>query len=438
MEQLKQKIAYYFLPLFSAICIIMTGFNSYNWNDDFNYFKLLSKNGFLGEIYHQYFFWDGRAITPLFTIRNILLYYFPPQVLAIIALITLFITSYFICKIFEKLEIIKTQHIYVVSIVGGILLWISYKAHLGRSIYWATGSFYQVFNLFIFIWIYFYLKRKVSLPFFLLITFSIISSGINIAMVIIAVMFFFHILKYRIINFKKDFPVLATIVLAFILCAFAPGNFVRAKTGYTTGIGYDTDFNHFINNYYIVLREYVTMSKSLFIVAILFGILIYITNYTILLRKKTLFIAFVFLVAGLSSILPFILVPDAASKHTAIHFQTCLFIFIYLMVYTSLKTIKINFPNWSFYALINLISAYFCYIAISQFQMGRDVKAQVQKRYEYLETKRNTSEKIFLKPIIQSDDFFTNRIWDIKYPPDDCNKILQSHFQTGPILPTKK
>ena len=438
MNQLKHKLTYYFLPLCSVICVIMTGFNSFNWNDDFNYFGLLSKNGFLGEVYNQYFYWDGRAITPLFTIRNILLYYFPPQVLAVLALITIFITSYLICKILEKLEIIEIKHLYLVSIVGGILLWVSYRAHLGRSVYWATGSFYQVFNLFVFLWIYLYLKSKVSLPIFLLITFSMISSGVNIAMVIITLMFFFHILKYRIINFKKDFPVLTTIVLAFILCTFAPGNFVRAKTGYTTGIGYDTNISHFIYNYFIVLKEYVLMSKLLFIVATLFGILIFITNYSMPLRTKTLSIAVVFLLGGLSSILPFILVPDAASKHTSIHFQTCLFIFILLSVFTALNSIEIKFPNWSFFTLSNLICLYFCYVAIIQYQMGRSVKAQIESRYDYLETKRNSRDTIFLKTINQPDSFFTNRIWDIKNPPDDSNRILQRNFQTGPILPMKK
>jgi hypothetical protein len=438
MNLSKLKSVYYILPICSVICILMTGLNSIHWNDDFNYLENIDKYGFFKEATIQYFTWDGRVISPLFMIRNILLYYFLPQVLVILALCSIFITSYLICRIIEKLEIVKIPKniIYNITIIGGLLLWISYKAHLGRSVYWATGSYYQFANMLIFLWTYLYLKRKILLIPFLLLTLTVISTGVNISMLLIIIMFLLHVFKFKTIIFNKDSPVLVTILLAFVLSTFAPGNFNRAEKSLTSGI--DLHLSHFINNFWVVLKEYLLMSKSLFIAAIIFGVLLNTSVQFVVLRKKAFWIAIIFLVGGISSIAPFVFVSQAASKHTSIHFQTCLFIFISLSVLLFINYAKIVFPKWIFLALINLTSLYFCYVAIIQYQIGRSVRAQIESRYDYLETKRNSSDTIFLKTINQSDSFFTNRIWDIKNHPDDCNKILQRHFQTGPILPMKK
>ena len=90
MNLSKLKSVYYILPICSVICILMTGLNSIHWNDDFNYLGNIDKYGFFKEATIQYFTWDGRVISPLFMIRNILLYYFPPQVLVILALCSIF------------------------------------------------------------------------------------------------------------------------------------------------------------------------------------------------------------------------------------------------------------------------------------------------------------------------------------------------------------
>ena len=127
--------------------------------------------------------------------------------------------------------------------------------------------------------------------------------------------------------------------------------------------------------------------------------------------------------------------PDAASKHTSIHFQTCLFIFVFLIVNILLQKTKIIFPKTTFNVLLNIISIYIGLVALQQYIIGRDVRSQIQSRYDYLETQRGIKDIIYLEKLNQPENFFTTIIWDIKNPPDDCNRILQREYNTGSILP---
>ena len=433
MKSIK-KTSIIYLTLFGSIFFIfMTGLNSIQWGDDFIYLDRISKYGLFEEASKQYFNWDGRSISPLFLIRNIILYYFPPQILSLLALFSLFITSYFVYKLLFSVKAISiSKSYYIVVFVLGISLWISYKAHIARSIYWATGSYYQFANMLLILWLYYYLNNKRNNIYFLFLTFTVLSSGTNIAMVVFTFIFLLHIFNLRIINFKRDLLVLSVALLAFVLSTLAPGNFIRAST---LKKGIDHHFSNFIYNYWIVLREYLMMSKSLVFFAIFFGVIMYSISKLNSSKKYIFIIAIIFLVSGLSSISPFVIVPDAASKHTSIHFQTCLFIFILLVVYILLLKTKIVFPNLTFNILLNIISIYIGLIAFQQFIIGRDVRNQIQSRYDFLETKRGTKDTLYLEKLKQPKNFFTTSIWDIKNPPDYSNQVLQIEYNTGLILP---
>lgn len=424
-----------YLTLFSSMFFIfMTGLNSIHWNDDFNYLRSISNMGFFKEALNQYNTWDGRVISPLFLIRNIILYYFPPQILSILALFSLFITSYFLYKLLVGVKAISiSKSSYIIVSVLGILLWISYKAHMARSIYWATGSYYQFANMLLILWMYYYIYNKRNNIYFLFLTFTVLSLGTNVAMVVFTFVFLLHMFNIRIINFKRDLLCFSVGLLAFALSTFAPGNFIRASTSLKKGI--DLDISNFIYNYWMVFKEYLLMSKSLMLFSIVFGIMIYSISIFNSSKKNVFIIAIIFLVSGLSSITPFVIVPDAASKHTSIHFQTCLFIFIFLIVNILLQTTKIVFPKPTFNILLNIISIYIGLVALQQYIIGRDVRSQIQSRYDYLETKKGIKDTIYLEKLNQPENFFTTNIWDIKNPPDDSNRILQREYNTGPILP---
>ena len=434
MKTLITKYFRIFFLYLTIIFIIITGFNSIHWNDDFNILSSINQNGFINYMLDFYFNWDGRSISPLFLIRNIILYYFPPQILSILALFSLFITSYFLYKLLVGVKAISiSKSSYIIVSFLGILLWISYKAHMARSIYWATGSYYQFANLLLILWMYYYIYNKRNNIYFLFLTFTVLSSGTNVAMVVFTFVFLLHMFKIRLINFRSDLLVLSVGLLAFALSTFAPGNFIRASTSLKKGI--DLDISNFIYNYWIVFKEYLLMSKSLMLFSIVFGVMIYSISIFNSSKKNVFIIAIIFLVSGLSSITPFVIVPDAASKHTSIHFQTCLFIFIFLIINILLQKTKIIFPKPTFNILLNIISIHIGLVALQQYIIGRDVRSQIQSRYDYLETKKGIKDTIYLEKLNPPGNFFTTNIWDIKNPPDDCNRILQREYNTGPILP---
>ena len=120
MKTLITKYFRIFFLYLTIIFIIITGFNSIHWNDDFNILSSINQNGFINYMLDFYFNWDGRSISPLFLIRNIILYYFPPQILSILALFSLFITSYFLYKLLvgvKAISISKSSYI-IVSFLG--------------------------------------------------------------------------------------------------------------------------------------------------------------------------------------------------------------------------------------------------------------------------------------------------------------------------------
>jgi len=430
MFKVRQNQINFLFLLLALISILITSSNSVFWNDDFNLLDTISDQGFFKQSYDIYYTWDGRVISPLCMLRNLLLYYAPVQTLPFLALVSIFISTWLISKILIVLNLVSYE--WVIILLFGVLLWIGYSPHIARSVYWVTGSYYEFANLLIFLWIYSYLKTGQNKFLFLLLTFTVVASGVNIAIIIFSIIFLFHLFNIRRFDFKKDFFMLLIFVIAFCLSTFAPGNFLRAKSNYNTDIR--IHISSLFHNFFMVLKEYILMSKYLCIGAVLLGVVLY--NKFRLGAKNTdnIKLALVFFLVGLSSVAPFVLVPDAASKHTSIHFQTFIFISLFLFTIGLLTKINLRLPSWTNVLLINSIAIIISLIAIKQFNIGRKVKSDIEKRYSFLETKRNTTDTIYLKLLNQPASFFTNRVWDIKNPPDDCNFILERHFHTGPIL----
>ncbi len=434
MFKFRQNQINFLFPLLALFSILITSSNSVFWNDDFNLLDSISEQGFLKQSYDIYYVWDGRVISPLFMIRNIILYFTPVQTLPFLALVSIFISSWLMLRILKLLKLISFDN--GIIAFAGVLLWIGYSAHLARSVYWVTGSYYEFANMLIFLWIYQYLRGGTKKLLFLFLTFTVVAAGVNIAISIFTIIILFHLFKIRKLNIKNEYLTVLISIIAFSLSTFAPGNFIRAKSNYNTEIGFH--LSSLFINFFIVLKEYVLMSKYLCIGAIVIGIVLY-NKYKLSAQNiGNLKFSIIFLITALSSIAPFVLVPDAASKHTAIHFQTFVFIALLLFTIGVLTKSNFKFPIWTNLFLINVISIIIIVIAIQQFTIGRKVKEDIEKRYKFLETKRNTNDTVYLKTLTQPASFFTNRVWDIKIPPNDCNNILQRHFNTGLIFPEKE
>ncbi len=418
------------LLILAVVAIALTGFNSYYHADDFNSLRNILNKGFFGDAYFQYLNWDGRVVSPLFIIRNVLLFYFPLQVLVFLALLAIPVINYLVIRIMGQLDFFnKSKSVILPVLVLSILIWFGFRAHISRSVYWATGSYYMFANLLMFIGIYLYLIGKRDWV-FLVITFTVMSSGVNTAAVMITFAFLFHVLNLYKVNLKSDFLFLLISVFGFLLSALAPGNFERARVNYS-GVSYNVmDFPY---NFWIVAREYILMSKWLPVVAVLAALCL----SNLLTRKNNLrhisVVAIVFILSAFASIAPFMLVPESASRHTVIHFQTFLFIALFLLALVTLAYFQIVIKKWLSISVLTVVSVLLFMVAVQQFWIGRRVRKQVVERYEALENLRGNKEPVYLSPIDQPDNFFTNRGFDIKSPPDDINDILQNYFGTGSV-----
>ncbi len=424
----EKQSAIVLLITFAAITV--TGFNSYYHADDFNSLKNIADRGLFGDAYFQYLNWDGRVISPLFIIRNLLLINLPPEVIVILALLGLPVLSFLIVKILTHFEFVsKTKDLIPVFLIS-ILFWFAFRAHIARSIYWVTGSYYMFANVLYFLWIYFYLTGKRNVL-FLLVTFTVISSGVNIASSLITLVFLMHIFNVYKVNLKNDLSTGVVAFVGFLLSALAPGNFERARMNYS-GITYNV--LDFPGNFWIVAEEYILMSKWIPLAAMIAAAGIHHLLIGSGNNKQVLKAAFIFLLSGFASIAPFMLVPESASRHTVIHFQTFIFVSVLMFSLSALSTWHILVSKWFSTSVISLVAAILLYTAFQQYQMGRNVKKLVLDRYRVLENLRGQKEPVYLKAIDQPYNFFTNRGFDIKSPPDDINDILQSYYGTGPVL----
>lgn len=430
MNAEKVKPIHYVLPMLAFACIVMQAFNEAFWHDDFNIVECIVRDGFFKYTYDLYLNWDGRVISPLYFARNILLLFTPHLTLPVLAAVSILVTAWFIAKSMEL--VLKISISFPAVLLLAISIWLGFTSHMARSVYWATGSYYAFANMLIFAWIYYYLKNTQRGLGFLLLTFSVASSGVNAAAVVFIVPFLLHIGRYRKFEMKKEYLTALVFLIAFSFSTFAPGNFMRAENSYKTKVGHDNLIQLF-KNFLIVFKEYLFMSKFVIIGGVISGLALYrqqSTNNSALFRTLSI----VFLLAGLGSIAPFVFVPDSASKHTAIHFHTLLFISILFFCFYALGKINIKPPAYLFAFLINAMAAFVLFIGIKQFSIGRKVKTDLDKRYALLESKRNTKDTVYLSALYQPPSFFATRIWDIKNPPDNINETLSHHFNTGPVI----
>lgn len=417
--------------VFFSLCL-----NAYLWSDDFWFVDKFNELSLHTMIIEQYLTWDGRAITVPYVIsRYLLLNHLPPELIVFFSTFFFFLTALFNAKIiFNR---VSATQLLVVSMIIAISLWFIYRPHLSRSMYWPNATMYTIANFFVF-WFAYTIVRKPDYPKWLLwlIIFVAASGGANTASAVWALFFGYLILYRDQFNWKSFFFTFSALVLGSIPVVFAPGNFARASSG--GGAGLSLAGNDIMGNFFIVFEEYLGMSKPLLILSPVIAILMICfmkqanENQR---RPDFLRLAAIFIVAGLASIAPFTLIPESASKHTSLHFQTFWFIgfcFLFYYVFYNLKPPNIKLIN----GIVSLLFVSFVTIGIQQFILGRSVKKQAEYRLKLLESARgNTSDTLYLPPIAMSPKLFTNRIWDLSDDPEhEFNAIYKRIFNTGPII----
>lgn len=416
---------YLLLPifLFSVCGIIFTSLLSFYWLDDFWKINFIEEEGFWGTIEWFYFNWDGRAISPIYLGRNLMLMLIPYDfsfVPSILSLFSIYLTSIFILKIIggDRIKLNSIMSI-VNSLVFFCFLWLSFSAHLSRSVYWLTGSFYNYANLGLILFFFLVFTRHNYGFFDYILILMIGLSGINISIVMIAavlLMFYFDLLEVPKIDFFKLLSVLA---LSFFLVFIAPGNFKRGATEFEFSI------IALLGNYFAVLKEGVLMSKWVFITALL----AFFFEFSVSSRSYAFKISILFIFLALLYLSPFSFLDSGAPKHTMITFQTLLFISLLFLIQGLKSRFHLNYLYLKFVTLF-LFGIFFIIILFEQIRFGKEIKSKISSRYEFFETKRNSDDTVFVNIIQVQDENFINRFWDFdQYPVGSSDRYLEEYFE---------
>lgn len=414
--------------IFAFLLFLGTAFNSFYWMDDFWKRYEVIHLGFFSFQKEMYLNWDGRAISPIYSLRNLFLYLFDyPQAWAVTLIGMGFLTGtgYFSLRLVsaEEWEKWSIQSKILFTILFSIVLVMAFRPHISRSLYWGTGTYYMISAFFTIFSVYSLIKKPDSWWNAFLIALTC-SSGPNNGLMILGFLVLANLMGLTSIPKRVWSASILMGSFALAIVVLAPGNFARGGDGFVWSVG------SMVNGFVVVLKEYLGMSLWVILGGILLGIL---------LDKKGdgnhLKLALVFTFLGFASILPFLPFPEAASKHTAIFFQVFLLVGLICFVFY-LKTILI-FSIRSIYKVLfySLFLSYFTYQIFIQLHTGYSIKKQIDQRFSVLESNKGKNIDLNFKPINIPNQNWVSRFWDMKENPDYfSNKYHQRYFNTGKIF----
>jgi hypothetical protein len=315
-----------FLSIFLTISILYTllALNTFLKADDFCLGNIVSLQNHLYSLWHFYLNLDGRAASPVFLFRNLIVNYLPPEANAIFSTLSLIGIAFFIVasvnKLFNQIDKSVIERSLITLLVSACL-WLGIRANLSRVIYWPTGNYYIYTALFLFGALY-YLICSSNRKKFIVLGVLAIFAGINLAFSF-SIIYLLYIIIYRNKNFKDEFNILVFFLIAFLIMFLAPGNFARASR---LESGYDFNLLNIIKNYFIVFVEYLMMSKWILITSVLSAFLFNISKEDESDKNNKLFkLSLLMFLGALLTIAPFVVLPQAATRHTSIYFQLLLF-----------------------------------------------------------------------------------------------------------------
>ncbi|RAI85582.1 DUF6056 family protein [Algoriphagus yeomjeoni] len=409
------------LVLIGVVLFLATAFNSFYWMDDFWLRDEILNNGLFHVQWNFYWNWDGRAISPLYTDRLLILWIidYPFAWLATIGSMTfLFGTAYLLLKILvlDKWNTITIFQKLIFTFLTMFVLILVFRPHLSRTIYWATGSLYSHANFFSIYLLYRLFKTPNSSWNFLWI-FIAISSGPNNGIMLLAFLFLGFFLKTFKIESKYFWLYLGFGLITLALVIIAPGNFTRANGQL------DFSISSMIAGGIAILKEYSGMSLWLLPGSILMALVL-----KPFIPKSSLYLPVLFGICAVCSILPFLPMPNAASKHTVIFFQTFLLIAGVQFWAILLDYLRVHRMQGLANTVLTVFLLFFGMEIYKQWTIGRIVKAQMDERFEILESNRGSDKELILAPIPLSDDNWTSRFSDID-PNFESNIYFEKYFQ---------
>ena len=410
----------FFLFFFSSVVAVY-------WLDDFWKYNVVAEKGILGTIKFFYLAWDGRALSPFFTFRNLIIWFVPYQkaYLAILpSLATVALTAFFIFKIVRLNSSLagKLHQFTLVSLLT-FGLWMGFAPHLSTTVYWATGSFYVYANFLCVFVLYTLIKRPDATYYNAFLLLALGLSGVNFGLMLIFFLLINLKLKIASIDRARFWRYLLVVSVSLLMVVAAPGNYVRA--------GGEIDFTtvSMSHSYFSVLGDFLVRSKWIFGLPLFFAFIF---------PSKSLDfwkLAFLFFALALIYLIPFAAIPGSASIRTAITFQTMLVVGLYFS-YASLfnwLNIQISRPLLELATL--LIFVYFHWVIGRQIVLGLEVKKQVDERYSYLETIRGKNERVFLKNLEVDGSNYINTVFDLSTDPDyPLNKSTAAFFSVKEVV----
>jgi len=397
------------------------------WLDDFWKYNVLTEKGIFQTIEFFYLNWDGRALSPLFTLRNLILWLTPYQkaYMAILpSLATLVLTALYSFKLFllnsdpiEKAE----KFTWVALLTFG--LWMGFAAHLSTTLYWATGTYYVYANFLCVFALYNLIRRPDSLLLnaFLLMVLGL--SGVNFSLMLI--FFLLTNLKLQFVSIKsiQFWSYLLVLLISLIIVVAAPGNYVRA------GGNIDFSILSIAETYFFVLGDFFVRSRWIL------GLPVFLACLLPSKSRVTWRLAFIFLALALIYLVPFATYPGSAYIRTAITFQTMLFVGFYFFFSSFVNRLTIQISRPLLQAGTVLILAYFHWIIIRQIALGLEVKKQVDDRYAYLEVQRGKNERIYLDKLEIDGSTYINYIFPLSTDPNyPLNRSIATFFSVKEVV----
>lgn len=431
---IENKITYilFFLILAGSVLFLLTALNGFYWMDDFWKRYEVVNTGFYSFAKSIYFGWDGRAISPLYTFRNFLLFLFDWDQAFIpigLAILSQFALGYCLVSILKESGVGSLNRFQTVffSLLMMLILVMIFRAHISRSLYWVTGSFYSYANTLLFLSIL-VMIRNPNTYWNCFFAFLVVSTGPNSGMFFLTFWFGKQVLGLAPASKKVFLTGLGVGILTLALIVFAPGNFARSAGKL------DFSLTNVSIGFLDIFWEYIKMSKWAVFGSLLLAFVIpkgLITNNTKLIL--------LLIICSLSTILPFIVMPQAASKHTSNFFQTGLFlalIFIFIKVRELIPSFKSAIPEQL--ALFSF-ALFFIYQISLQLISGNIVMKEIHNRYTFLESKRGTNDLIYVDQIHIPSHNWVSQFWDIESDPDFFNnRYFQNYFDTGDIILVKE
>ncbi len=404
-----------------------TAFNSFYWMDDFWKRYELIHTGFFRFQWDIYWGWDGRGISPIYTLRNLFLLVFDyPESWAVTLISMGFLlgSAYYMSLILlrdEWTNISGVRKATCILLITFILIMV-FRPHLSRSFYWATGSFYTLANFFCVFAIY-RLLRKTNSKWNYWWFFVGVSTGSNSGCLLICFLVLAQLMGLIQLKSTQFWILFSLGLITLGLVTFAPGNFQRANGSL------EFTFATMLDGGLAILKEYAGMSSWVGFGAVVLAL--YLFNDIPKIGYRML-IAMV-LSAG-ASILPFLPMASAASKHTAIHFQTFLLLAAVLNFVLAIRFLSVKIPATITNSLTVFFLLFFAFQISTQYKTGRELFLQMQVRMDVLERNRGSKTVIKLKSLPIPDQNWTSRFWDVTNDPNYyANKYVQKYFEIAEV-----